>query len=214
VKRLLPLLLPLLLVLMQVGCIAEPAGAADAVPRAAAQYRRALTAEAHRVWGLDAPVALFAGQVHQESGWNPAAQSVYAGGIAQFTPATAEWIGVVDARLAEPAPFNPRWALRALVVYDLWLYQRITGTATECDRWAMTLSSYNGGLGWLNRDRRLASAQGADPALWWSHTELHSNRAAWAIRENRDYPRRILLRWAPLYEASGWPRGAICAPAP
>ncbi|MEW6648169.1 MAG: transglycosylase SLT domain-containing protein [Pseudomonadota bacterium] len=206
-------LLPLLLVLFQVGCVADTASAIDSVPRAAAQHRRTLTAEAYRVWGLDAPVALFAGQVHQESAWNPQAQSPFAAGIAQFTPATASWIGTVDADLAEPAPFNPAWGLRALVIYDRWLYERISA-ATECDRWAMTLSSYNGGLGWLNRDRKLASAQGADPARWWSHTELYSNRAAWAIRENRDYPRRILLRWAPLYEASGWPRGALCVPAP
>jgi soluble lytic murein transglycosylase-like protein len=83
------------------------AAAAAEIPRAAAQYQRALTANVRLVWGLDAPVATFAGQVHQESGWKPDARSPYAGGLAQFTPATAEWIGGVFPDLAERQPFNP-----------------------------------------------------------------------------------------------------------
>lgn len=184
---------------------------ADAIPRTADLHRRVLTREAQAQWGLKAPVARFAAQVHQESAWRSEARSAYAGGLAQFTPATAEWISRVYPReLGEQAPYSPKWALRALVVYDRHLYDRIDDTATDCDRWAMTLSSYNGGGGWLNRDRRLAAASGADPNRWWGSVEHHTARAPWARDENRGYPRRILLNLEPLYLARGWPGEAVC----
>ena len=62
------------------------------VPHESARYRLTLLREAHGQWGLDAPVAAFAAQVHQESGWNPQAVSrVGARGLAQFMPATTLW---------------------------------------------------------------------------------------------------------------------------
>ena len=41
------------------------------VPQAAQQHRALLVRTAHAAWGLDAPVAVFAAQVHQESAWRP-----------------------------------------------------------------------------------------------------------------------------------------------
>ncbi len=181
---------------------------ASAIPARAYQYRSALIRCARVEWGLSAPVATFAAQLHQESLWIPAARSRYADGLAQFTPATADWLPTVAPQTGRPAPFNPGWALRALCAYDHWLYQRISAAA-PCDRMAMTLSAYNGGLGWLNRDKRLARANGLDPARWWDHVEtVNAGRASWAIRENRGYPRRILLALEPVYEAAGWGKGA------
>lgn len=183
---------------------------AQEIPRAAHQYRSTLIRCARAEWGLNAPVATFAAQVHQESLWRTDARSqAGAQGLAQFMPATSAWLPEVAPHTGEPAPYNPGWALRAMVAYDLWLWQRITAV-TECHRMAMTLSAYNGGLGWLNRDKRLAEASGLDPARWWDHVEtVNAGRAAWAIRENRGYPRRILLTLSPVYEAAGWGRG-VC----
>ena len=76
--------------------------------------------------------------------------------------------------------------------------------------WAFTLSAYNGGLGWISRDKNRASASGADPARWFGHVEAHSARAGWAFRENRTYVQRILLRLEPAYIAAGWPGEAVC----
>ena len=45
------------------------------VPQAAQPYRALLVRTAHAVWGLDAPVAVLAAQIHQESGWHPQAVS-------------------------------------------------------------------------------------------------------------------------------------------
>lgn len=120
-------------------------------PRAAMKYRADLVRSARLVWGLDAPVAVMAAQVHQESGWRPDARSAYAHGLAQFTPDTAEWIAGQDAALAGADTGNPVWALRALARYDKWLHDRVTPAGNvACDRWWGALRGYNGGLGhWL-----------------------------------------------------------------
>lgn len=178
------------------------------IPRSAETYKRPLIANAHAIWGLSAPVAVFAAQIHQESGWRPDAKSAYASGLAQFTPATAEWIGTKYADLATAQPFSPSWALRALVRYDQFLYDRVPGAASACHRWAFTLSGYNGGEGWRVKDQQLAKVHGADPLKWWGSVEYFSPRAVWAFTENRNYPRKILLVHQPLY--LGWGLGVDC----
>lgn len=182
---------------------------AQTIPRAALQYKRELIASTRVVWGLDAPVAVMAAQVHQESGWRADAQSRFAGGLTQFTPDTADWISQRYPReLGENQPFNPSWALRALARYDKFLYDRQADAFTECDRWAFTLAGYNGGEGWVNRDKRLTRSRGKDPTRWWGHVDRYSSRAAWAYQENRGYPRRILLQRQPPYLA--WGPGVDC----
>jgi soluble lytic murein transglycosylase-like protein len=174
-------------------------------PAAARQYQRALTREARALWGLDAPIAVMAGQIHQESAWNADAKSAYAGGLAQFTPATADWIsGAYPKDLGERQPFNPAWAIRALVRYDFDLYGKQGIVPNACDRWAFALSGYNGGPGWIARDRkRCISSSGCDPKLWFGHVELHSPRSAAAFKENREYPKRILTRHQAIYARWG-----------
>ena len=80
-------------------------------------------------------------------------------GLAQFIPATARWLPSVAPETGKPAPFNPGWSLRALCVYDKWLWDRVAGHS-DFERMAFTLSAYNGGLGWVNRDRKKARALG------------------------------------------------------
>jgi soluble lytic murein transglycosylase-like protein len=176
---------------------------ADEPPRAARQYQRDLTRHARNVWGLDAPVAMFAAQIHQESRWRADAQSVVgAQGMAQFMPQTATWISGAY-KLGEPQPYSPGWALRALVSYDRHLWQQIDA-ASPCDRAAMTLSAYNGGLGWVYRDQQIAAQNGHDRRRWFGMVELfNAGRSAANFRENRDYPRVILIRWQPIYTSWG-----------
>ena len=106
------------------------------VPHVAARYKLTLLREAHSQWGLAAPVAALAAQVHQESAWNPQAVSrVGARGLAQFMPATARWWcerGSIAA--ADCLPHNPTWALRAMVGYDRWLYDRAPARYTPQER--------------------------------------------------------------------------------
>ncbi|MBP6897390.1 MAG: transglycosylase SLT domain-containing protein [Pseudacidovorax sp.] len=88
------IVLLMLCALFGVSCTA----AAQTIPRDAERYQLTLKREAQRTWGLDAPVATFAAQVHQESRWRADARSpVGAQGLAQFMPSTASWIGGVYA---------------------------------------------------------------------------------------------------------------------
>mgnify|MGYP003176903942 FL=1 len=177
-------------------------------PQAALQYRDDVIRNARLEWGLSAPVADFAAQLHQESGWRPDAISpVGAQGLAQFMPATADWISQLMPGLNSREPFNPAWAIRALVSYDRWLWQRVSA-ASDCERMAMTLSGYNGGLGWVQRDRRLASQKGLDSTRWFGHVAtVNAGRSTASWRENRHYPQRILFTLAPRYLSWG---GASC----
>ena len=186
--------------------------AAVDVPIAAKQHKETLIRTAHSLWGLDAPTATFAAQIHQESLWRENATSpVGAQGMAQFMPSTAKWISAVyPTTLGNAQPFNAGWALRAVVLYDRELYEQ-NQASSPCEQWAMTLSAYNGGQGWVNRDRKLASAKGDDPLAWFNAIEkFNSGRSASNFNENRNYPRAILLRWEPLYVANQWGNG-VCA---
>jgi len=178
-------------------------------PRAALKYRANLVRSARLAWGLDAPVAVMAAQVHQESGWQPDARSPYAHGLAQFTPATARWIGGLDPMLKGAETGNPVWALRALARYDRWLYDRIPAASnvdTACDRWWGALRGYNGGLGHWLKEARLAA-----PSMDSGAIDAQCGRASRHIshcRENLAYPRLILTRWQPLY--ASWGPGVKC----
>ncbi len=159
------------------------------------------------MWGLNAPIAVFAGQIEQESGWNPDARSPFANGLAQFTPPTSEWISKQYSDLSTNRPFEPQWALRALTRYDKFLYDRQGGALDACHQWAFTLSAYNGGEGNVEKDKKLALSKGHDSIRWFGSVELFSNRSPGAFRENRDYPRKILLSrqfiyrsWGPIVE--------------
>ncbi|PMY49125.1 MULTISPECIES: transglycosylase SLT domain-containing protein [Pseudomonas] len=179
------------------------------IPVVAERYQRDLTRIAQAEWGLDAPVATFAGQIHQESRWKFDARSpVGAQGLGQVMPSTAAWLAETFPKvLGKNEPYNPIWSMQALVSYDRWLASRITA-ADSCEQAAMILSSYNGGLGWLIRDRKLASAKGADKLTWFGSVErFNDGRSAAAFKENRAYPRLILRQWEPLYIQAGWGKG-------
>lgn len=178
-------------------------------PRDALRYQRDLTRAAHTVWGLDAPVATFAAQIHQESGWRADARSaVGAQGIAQFMPSTSTWISGAYP-LGPPQPNNPAWAMRAMVTYNRHLWDRVQA-AEGCSRAAMMLSAYNGGLAWIYKDQKLAREQGIAPLIWFGQLEkINAGRSPANFRENRDYPRQILLKWQPLY--ARWGGSIQCA---
>jgi membrane-bound lytic murein transglycosylase MltF len=92
-------------------------------------------------------------------------------------------------QLKDHQPYNPSWSMRALAQYNWWHWQRITGTASDCERMAFVLSAYNGGLGWVQKDRKLASGRGLDASRYWNHVEkVNAGRSAANFRENRGYP--------------------------
>jgi soluble lytic murein transglycosylase-like protein len=173
------------------------------VPHEALRYRADLVRTAHAVWGLDAPVAAFAAQIHQESGWNAQAVSrVGAAGLAQFMPQTARWIVALDPQLQANKPFNPAWAMRALVTYDRWLYERTPREYEARDRMWVALRGYNGGF--ANWQAEAAASGAAQPTrLQVDQACGRAKRAAAHCTENLGYPHRILQVLQPRYLAWG-----------
>ena len=190
-----------------------------AIPRAALQYRGQLIREARAVWGMEAPVAIFAAQIHTESNWrNDVTSFAGAQGLAQFMPSTAAWLPSVAPETGTPAPFSPAWSLRACVTYDKWLYDRLrpmrAASLAVCERMAFTLSGYNGGIGWVGKDRALAARTGRNPDRWVGNVEdVNAGRNKSAIRENRRYVTLIFQRQS-AYVAAGWGPGVNCVEAP
>ena len=170
------------------------------IPPAAQKHRGQLVRTAHAVWGLDAPVAVFAAQVHQESAWKPEAVSrVGARGLAQFMPATATWwCQRIGLQPLDCQPHNPTWALRALVGYDKYLYNLTPTRYNTYDRMWVALRGYNGGLGHWQREAAATGA--AQPTRQQVDAACgKARRAAVHCAENLGYPRRILIELQPRY---------------
>jgi len=181
----------------------EPAKPAQQPQAAALPYRADLTRTARAVWGLEAPVPVFAAQIHQESGWRADAVSpVGALGLAQIMPATAKWIATVDPQLAGAQPYNPAWAMRAMVVYDQNLYGQAPARYTPRERMWVALRGYNGGIGhWRNE----AQATGLS-APTREQVDAACGKASRSVKhcaENLGYPKRILVDYQPRYAAWG-----------
>jgi hypothetical protein len=182
-----------------------------AIPERCYQWQRQLTAEAHTVFGLGAPIPVLAAQIEAESGCRPDVHSAYASGLTEFTPETAADIAArYPAILSPAAPMDPRWAIAAQVRYMRELTSADRPARTDCDRWAFGFSAYNGGDAWLRRDQRLctASTSTCDWQQWFLNVERFSARSSAALIENRTYVRRILIDYAPGY--AGWGSPVAC----
>lgn len=193
-------------------CLLGPLVSAAEIPEACRVYQRRITQEAHNTLGIDAPVSTLAAQIQQESACRATALSpVGASGLAQFMPATARDMSDRYRQLGPPDPLDPRWAISAQMLYMREL-TRSTPGRTECDTWAFGLSAYNGGISWIRRDQARARERDKPPDIWFGSVEFtpDSRRSVAAIRENRGYPRRILLTITPIYVAGGYGRGIAC----
>ena len=201
------LTIPAVVVLFGFGFWAGTAFGAS-IPKAAYQHQRELTRAARLEFGLNAPVALLAAQIHTESRWDEKAVS-FAGaeGLAQFMPATAKWLPEVAPQTGKPMPFNPAWALRAMCAYDKYLFDRLISVPTLYDRWAFTLAAYNGGLGWVWKDREKAREMGLAPDKYEAVKTVNAGRRLSAYTENRRYPEQIFGLQG-LYGA--WGAGVAC----
>jgi soluble lytic murein transglycosylase-like protein len=182
--------------------LAAPAWAGP--PEAAARFRPTLTREAQAVYGLNAPVPMFAGQITQESNWRPDVTAWDNGrGLAQFMDGTAKQVARSYPELGAPDPYNPTWAIRAMVRLDGWNYARVKGD-TACDRWAASLKGYNAGLGYVQR----AQKRTTHPGKWFDATEsVNAGQSAKNFEYSRLYPRWILLKHQPKFTSWGT---AVC----
>jgi len=198
------LFLALFVAFVVVWLLLLPAPAHAQVPAAAHKHRAELVRAAHTQWGLDAPIAALAAQVHQESGWRAEAVSrVGAAGMAQFMPSTATWwCKLNDLTPEQCQPRNPTWALRALVGYDKWLYDRTPVRYSDRDRMHVALRAYNGGLGHWQAEARasgLPQPTVDQVAAACGKARRHVSHCP----ENLGYPHRILVVLQPRYATWG-----------
>jgi len=159
-----------------------------------------------RYWGTIADTALAGSQTAQESACRAEAQSRFAAGLTQFTPATADDMLKWYAHELRGCsyPFDATCAIRAMALYDLRLYLASAWAADRGHRQAVMLSKYNGGSAWVDRERAESRRRGLSDRHWFHHIETVCLRAAWACLENREYPKRILFHWFPAFRQAGW----------
>jgi hypothetical protein len=74
---------------------------------------------------------------------------------------------------------------------------------TPCDQWSFALRAYNGGLGWMQRDRRLAQGAGANPDDYIMVEPYNAGRSTAMHQINVAYPKQIHL-FALRFQAAGW----------
>lgn len=180
-------------------CLSSQVPAADCAP-----FRKLLTGHAHRLFGLDAPVPMFAAQITQESGCRPGITAWDNGrGLAQFMDPTAAQVARLYPDLGQPQPYSPTWAIPAMLRYDGWLHDRVKGD-TECDRWAAGLKSYNAGLGYVQRAQRRSPT----PGVWFNATEnINAGQSDKNFDYSRRYPHLILFKHQARFIAWG---AAMC----
>ena len=162
------------------------------------KYRSLVVREARYRLGLNAPSHYFLGQIEQESRCNSAIKAFDGGmGLGQFMPETAEWIQKREKDLqsisARPVPYDPRWSIRALIIYDNWLFKN-----AACNTWHYAFRAYNGGLGNLNREIRAAGScdrRAVEKACRRKTLKLKQGCLD-LCRVNIAYPQRILARAA------------------
>jgi soluble lytic murein transglycosylase-like protein len=155
------------------------------------QYRTTVVREARAVYGPDAPAPLFLAQARQESSCRADVTAWDNGrGLAQMMDGTTKQVSAMFPELGPAQPYNPRWAIRALLRYDGWIFRRIKG-GDDCQKWGAALKGYNAGPGYVMQ----AQAKSPDPLTWFGVTEyVPTRQSATNFEYSRTYPRKILLQ--------------------
>lgn len=155
-----------------------------------------LAFEAERA-GAEEAIPILISQIVSESSWRPDAVSpAGAAGLGQFMPATWDEVAPATAPscAGQPREHAP-CAIRAMILYDRRLLRANREADSKRDRWALALSAYNGGQGWVNREaRKCGAAEGCSPGRWPGNVQRVCLRAEWACRENKAYPGAITAR--------------------
>ena len=178
---------------------------AQSVPDDAYRFKRDIVRAGQHVWGLNAPTATLAAQIHQESRFRINARSpVGAQGIAQFMPATADWIAATYPDELGGERGTAEWGILAMSRYMRHLWERTSGV-DDCERMAFAQAGYNGGEGWVRKRKKLSPTP--EVCLFATCTINPGIKPA-NQTENEGYPRRILLTLEPIYVAAGFGAGA------
>lgn len=182
------------------------------IPPQAAAHKRVAIASWRSVYGLEAPTATLAAQVHQESSWNQSALSrTGAFGLTQFMPGTAKDVQARYAKQFGGLPMTSNvWQFKAQAFYMLELQKANASAANPCEQMAFALAGYNGGQGWVNRRKRAST----EPGYCFGKTcSINPGITPGNQKENQEYPLRILKKIEPRYVDALWGKGS-CQPTP
>jgi membrane-bound lytic murein transglycosylase MltF len=128
-------------------------------------------------------------QLFQESQLKPDAVSpAGAQGIAQFMPKTWAEKHKQMRMPPEATPFKPQFAIPALCFYMTQLHDEWTAERAISDRYALTLASYNAGLGNILDAQELAGGANEYHKII---AQLHRVTGDKNARETRTYVERI-----------------------
>ena len=169
-----------------------------------------LVVEADRA-DLDAgAVALLASQIQSESSWrHDVCSPAGACGLTQVMPGTWPEVTDGDPECEGQPRTNPVCAVRGQIRYMKRMLRANAKRAdTRRDQWALALSAYNGGQGWVNRESRACGQRdGCQPGRWPSHVQATCLRSEASCRENKRYPGRIMGRVEARVGSGGWSAG-------
>ena len=117
------------------------------VDKYSSKYDVYFTKYSKRFFGVTYEWRYFKAQAVAESALNPDAVSpVGARSLMQVMPRT--WNEIIQRHsFIQDDPFNHRWAIAAGISYDKTLYNQWKAKRSEKDRIALTMASYNCGLG-------------------------------------------------------------------
>ena len=131
-------------------------------------------------------------QTEVESGFNPFAKSPYASGLRQFTKTTGEWASRTMCRSLGPyQEYGAEWQIRCGVIYQQWLEKKAPTTGCYCDTRQNAERAYNGGMGWINKESRIALSNKTEDLVAVCGD---TGRAGWACKENTSYHVKISTR--------------------
>ena len=141
-------------------------------------------------------------QIEAESAYNPQARSIYARGLAQNTPENEEDLLRRYPELRKYAnKLDPRWQLLGQCLMMKRLMENLTGSEYK-DDFRISARSYNGGVGWIIKERRLARKNSQDPNDYDVLVPLCSEFRGTHCKENLAYSPRIakyrrmwFMRW-------------------
>ena len=180
-------------------CLALAASAgAQGWPKAANQYRKLWTSEFRKAGLHPRYETWLLGQITQESRWDPNAVSpVGATGLAQFMGATQRLMerAYGDDLRGLGGPREPQWAIRAyllLMKENVLAFRRAPDRLT---RYYFGAAAYNGGPGYLRRERDAAGGSWDWETVRAFCREFRSDASC---VENVEYPDHA-LRFAPRF---------------
>lgn len=223
----LKLFLDLLILLILIG-LAIVVYSKEAIPPNSVQYLPILNEAINDHWNDLSIRSMEAGQVEQETCislthkkcWNPRAElktsREYGFGFGQITITERfnnfEEIKKMDESLKFwkfEDRYDPYMQLKALVVYDHFIYNKIIGTTSDYDRLCFTLAAYNGGLGGVIQERQICrTMKDCDSTKWFGNVEKYSRKSKKKFQGygksffeiNREYVSNILLKRRFKYE--------------